>query len=107
MPPRSGATAGSPSLPATPRAPFFLPRGRVPFVAIRVFRERLLFVGDETEVVLGLHRFDDLADERPTVFLRRLLKEILDVLPKDRHPRLLNTRRQSWRFDGCLRQQFQ
>src|SRR5688572_21931888 len=71
------AAPGWPSLSATPRASFFLPRGPVPFIAIRFLRKGLLFVGDATDVVLGLHRFYYLADECPAIFLRRLLKEIL------------------------------
>src|SRR5688572_10151501 len=85
MPARVSATPGPSSPTAAPGAPLLLGRWALPYVLSRFFREILLFVGDEAQVALGLHRFHDPADELPAVFLRRLLEEALDVFTDDRH----------------------
>src|SRR6516164_11204524 len=106
-PPPSAAASGSPLHAASPGTPLLLARRPIPFVAASFFCECSFFVRGQTEVVLGLNRLDDSADERLAVLLGCLLKELLDVVPDDGHPRCPTVWRQARRFDLGLRYQFQ
>src|SRR5262249_7175261 len=106
LPARSSAH-DSPLPTAPPGTPLFLARWPLPFVLIRRVCEGSLFVCDQTDVTLGLNRFDDPTDERPATLRGTLLKELLDVVSNDGHLRCPTAWPRARRFDRGFRQQLQ